>query len=225
MAEADTRGSGGSSRVRRSLGASTIDAKVSFARGGQAVPRQQPNTRLSARQKARRDDEIVKARMDGTSWRSIASEHSLSQRQCLTIMREYRQSIPTVRGRDPLELLDEMLERYEGAQDQLAEIAASSTHDTTRVGAIRTSLDGLTAQTKVRRAWRWRIDDNGFRDRRIHGILPANRQVRALCAPVCAPVLQQRRMHEEYDRSLCRGLRTPCVRGPDSSSSRERGAR
>lgn len=111
--------------------------------------RDAPRRRLTAREKTRRDDEIVRARMLGRSWASIATEHSLSQRQCQSIMREYRASNPTVRDRDPIELLDDMLERYEGAQDQLAEIAASSTHDATRVGAIRTSLEALRAQADL----------------------------------------------------------------------------
>jgi hypothetical protein len=97
----------------------------------------------------RRDEEIVLARMRGRSWRGIAAEHGLSERQCQAIMREYRESHPTIRGRDPMELLDEMLERWEGAQDQLAEIAATSKHDATRVGAIRTSLDAMRAQADL----------------------------------------------------------------------------
>jgi hypothetical protein len=97
----------------------------------------------------RRDDEIVMARMRGRSWRGIATEHGLSERQCQAIMREHRESNPTIRGRDPMELLDEMLERWEGAQDQLAEIAATSKHDATRVGAIRTSLDAMRAQAEL----------------------------------------------------------------------------
>ena len=105
--------------------------------------------RLAARDKVARDDAIVCARMRGRSWAAIASEHDLSQRQCQEIMRAYRKSHPRMRSRDPLELLDEMLDLYQGAQEELAEIAATTTHAATRVGAIRTRLDALQAQANL----------------------------------------------------------------------------
>ena len=64
-------------------------------------------------------------------------------------MAEYRNSNPSLRHRDPIDVLDEMLERYEGAQDALASIASSTAHAATRVGAIRTSLDALRMQTDL----------------------------------------------------------------------------
>jgi hypothetical protein len=126
-----------------------LRAKLSFGPEGGLLPPAAKTRRLTAREKACRDDEIVKARMCGRSWRGIAADHSLSERQCQAVMKEYRESNPTLRHRDPLELLDEMLERFEGAQDQLAEIAATSPHDATRVGAIRTALDAMRAQAQL----------------------------------------------------------------------------
>ena len=108
-----------------------------------------PTHRLTAREKVARDDAIVCARMRGRSWAAIANEHDLSERQCQEIMRAYRESHPLMRSRDPLELLDEMLERLQGAQDELAEIAATTTHAATRVGAIRTRLDALAAEANL----------------------------------------------------------------------------
>jgi hypothetical protein len=105
--------------------------------------------RLAARDKVARDDAIVCARMRGRSWAAIASEHELSQRQCQQILADYRASHPRLRERDPLELLDEMLDLYQGAQEELAEVAATSTHAATRVGAIRTRLDALQAQANL----------------------------------------------------------------------------
>lgn len=64
-------------------------------------------------------------------------------------MAQYRNSNPSLRHRDPIDVLDEMLERYEGAQDALASIASSTAHAATRVGAIRTSLDALRMQTDL----------------------------------------------------------------------------
>ena len=45
--------------------------------------------------------------------------------------------------------MDELLDGYQGAQEELAEISATSNHDATRVGAIRTRLDALAAQTNL----------------------------------------------------------------------------
>ena len=108
-----------------------------------------PTHRLAARAKVARDDAIVRARMRGRAWAAIANEHDLSERQCQEIMRAYRESHPVMRSRDPLELLDELLERYEAAGEELAEISATSKHDATRVRAIRTRLDALAAQTNL----------------------------------------------------------------------------
>ena len=104
---------------------------------------------MNAREKINRDDQIVAARMRGRSWAAIAFEHDLSERQCQQILEDYRASHPRLRERDPLELLDELLERYEAAGEELAEISATSKHDATRVGAIRTRLDALAARTNL----------------------------------------------------------------------------
>ncbi len=45
-----------------------------------------------------------------------------------------------------------MLDHYQGAQEELAEISATSKHDATRVGAIRTRLDALATQASLLRA-------------------------------------------------------------------------
>jgi hypothetical protein len=108
-----------------------------------------PTNRLTARAKVARDDAIVAERMRGRSWAAIANEHDLTERQCQAIMRAYRESHPLMRSRDPLELLDDMLERLQGAQEELAEISATTKHDATRVGAIRTRLVALAAQTNL----------------------------------------------------------------------------
>jgi hypothetical protein len=88
---------------------------------------------MNSRQKVDRDNQIVRARMRGLSWATIAATCELSERQCQTILADYRASHPRLRERDPLELLDDMLVHYQGAQEELAEISATSKHDATRV--------------------------------------------------------------------------------------------
>ena len=104
---------------------------------------------MNAREKTNRGNQIVAARMRGLSWATIAGTYELSERQCQQILEDYRASHPRLRQRDPLELLDELLDGYQGAQEELAEISATSKHDATRVGAIRTRLDALAAQTNL----------------------------------------------------------------------------
>ena len=104
---------------------------------------------MNAREKTNRDNEIVAARMRGLSWATIAGTYGLSERQCQQILEDYRASHPRLRERDPVEILDDMLDRYEAAQEELAFVSATTTHDATRVGAIRTRLDALAAQTSL----------------------------------------------------------------------------
>jgi hypothetical protein len=48
-----------------------------------------------------------------------------------------------------LSFLDDMLDHYQGAQEELALVSATTKHDATRVGAIRTRLDALAAQANL----------------------------------------------------------------------------
>jgi hypothetical protein len=104
---------------------------------------------MNAREKIVRDNQIVASRMRGLSWATIAATYGLSERQCQTILEDYRASHPRLRERDPIEILDDMLDRYESAQEELALVSATTKHDATRVGAIRTRLDVLAAQANL----------------------------------------------------------------------------
>jgi hypothetical protein len=108
-----------------------------------------PGPRMNAREKTSRDNDIVAARMRGLSWATIAENYGLSERQCQTILEDYRASHPRLRERDPIEIVDDMLERYEAAQEELALVSATTKHDATRVGAIRTRLAALEAQANL----------------------------------------------------------------------------
>jgi hypothetical protein len=87
--------------------------------------------------------------MRGLSWSMIAESYGLSERQCQAILSDYRASHPRLRERDPIEIVDEMLDRYEATQEELALVSATTKHDATRVGAIRTRLHALDAQTNL----------------------------------------------------------------------------
>ena len=128
--------------------------KFNFASRGvmHALASSKPGPRMNSRDKTNRDNEIVAARVRGQSWTTIAANYGLSERQCQTILQDYRASHPRLRQRDPIEIVDDMLDYYQGAQEELAEIAATSKHDATRVDAIRTRLDALAAQASLLRA-------------------------------------------------------------------------
>jgi hypothetical protein len=104
---------------------------------------------MNARDKTARDNEIVTARMRGMSWAAIGATFDLSERQCQKVLEDYRASHPRLRERDPVEIVDDMLDRYEAAQEELALLSATTRHDATRVGAIRTRLDALAAQANL----------------------------------------------------------------------------
>jgi hypothetical protein len=104
---------------------------------------------MNAREKTNRDNEIVAARMRGLSWAAIAARYELSERQCQQILEDYRASHPRLRERDPIEILDDMLDAYAAAQEDLAIVAATTKHRATKVGAIRTRLDALGEQTRL----------------------------------------------------------------------------
>ena len=114
-----------------------------------ATATSKPGPRMNSREKTARDNDIVAARMRGLSWATIAETYGLSDRQCQQILADYRASHPRLRERDPIEILDEMLDRYEAAQEELAIVAATTAHDATRVGAIRTRLAALEAQANL----------------------------------------------------------------------------
>ena len=129
-------------------------AKFNFAPiGAMPAPASpKPGPRMNAREKTNRDNEIVAARIRGQSWTTIAANYGLSERQCQNVLADYRASHPRLREPDPIEILDDMLDHYQGAQEEFAEISATSKHDATRVGAIRTRREALAAQASLLRA-------------------------------------------------------------------------
>ena len=126
-------------------------AKLNFAsRGAMPAPASpKPGPRMNAREKTNRDNDIVAARMRGLSWTTIAGSFGLTERQCQNILADYRASHPRLRERDPIEIVDDMIDRYEAAQEELALVSATTKHDATRVGAIRTRLAALAEQANL----------------------------------------------------------------------------
>jgi hypothetical protein len=58
----------------------------------------------------------------------------------------------TPRLRDPVEVVDQMLERYESFGERLIGIADTATNDSARVGAIKAAMEAMKAQAELMQA-------------------------------------------------------------------------
>jgi hypothetical protein len=99
-----------------------------------------------------RNAEIVGARMRGIGTEQVARTYGISVRRVRQVVEEWRATNPTLRSRDPLEIVDEILEQYAGAVEELALISATTSYDAVRVGAIRARMDTLRQMTELLQA-------------------------------------------------------------------------
>ncbi len=82
----------------------------------------------SAVDKVRRDEQIIAERARGLTWPTIARRHGLSERQCRNIW-SARPGRVSCRDLTDLEArVDEALEGYDAAIEDLAMLAASATN-------------------------------------------------------------------------------------------------
>lgn len=103
----------------------------------------------------RRNREIVTALFRGLSESQVANTYGIGERHVRRILKEWRDAHPGPRETgmgDPLALVDEALELYQGAAEELALIAATTEHGSTRVGAIRTRIDAITRRVALLQA-------------------------------------------------------------------------
>lgn len=90
--------------------------------------------------KGERNNKIVALKARGFTVPAIAEYFSLSTAQIESILRDWRQSNPSLRHTDPLEIIDEMLHGYQADMQQLGEIAESTTSGNIAVGAINARM-------------------------------------------------------------------------------------
>jgi hypothetical protein len=107
---------------------------------------------LTAAQRAERDSQIVAAKMRGLSWGQISTTYEVSERRCKEIHAAYRKANPTLRHHDPVDIVDEMLEGYQGVIEELALISATTTNDSARVGAVNAKMSAYTKITELLQA-------------------------------------------------------------------------
>lgn len=99
-----------------------------------------------------RNMEIVAAKHRGLTYTQIGHTYALSSDRCKVILREWRSVNPTIRGRDASEILDETLERYEAAIEELALVSHTTKHDAVKVGAIKARLEAIKQVTEILQA-------------------------------------------------------------------------
>jgi hypothetical protein len=106
--------------------------------------------RLRANEKVTRDRAVVIDRLNGLSWPIVAQRNGLRERQCRAIFTEWRsQEKSTLDERDPVEWLEEALDRYEAIISRLALTAEVADNDAARVGALRAQMDAMSRQTEL----------------------------------------------------------------------------
>lgn len=94
-------------------------------------------------EQAQRDADIVAARLRGLGWAQIARTYGLTVRRVQQIFAAWRQENKTLRHQDPLDIVDELLEQYQGAAEELALVAVNADNTSARVGAIRARMEAM----------------------------------------------------------------------------------
>jgi hypothetical protein len=123
-----------------SVAIATPDPRTSGSRG----------RRLPAADKVQRDRALVADRNRGLTWSAIALRHGLQERQARQIYAEWRDSEePTLVQRDPVQWLEETLDRYESIIGELASTAESADNTAARVGALKAQMDAMGRQTEL----------------------------------------------------------------------------
>jgi hypothetical protein len=107
---------------------------------------------MTSEKLAQRNNEIVAAKLRGLSWPVVADTFGISVRQGQQIMRQYRESNPSLREHDPVEIVDNILDGYQGTIEELALISANSRNDSVRVGAINAKMAAMTKTVELLQA-------------------------------------------------------------------------
>jgi hypothetical protein len=104
---------------------------------------------MTARERADRNFAVFEARVRGIAWARIATEHGISERQAQRLYAEQRENRPSLASRDPVEAVEELLDGYDAALEDLALLGRDTSHDGTRLGAIRGRLDVIRAKYEL----------------------------------------------------------------------------
>lgn len=104
---------------------------------------------MTAMQIAMRNLEVVSDRMRGDSVEVVANKYGLSGQRIRGIMAEYRESNPTLRHHDPVDIVDELLDGYTAdlrALNDTYDQAAKGNNLNARIGAVNARM---TARARI----------------------------------------------------------------------------
>ena len=104
---------------------------------------------VTAKQRSDRNAAIFEARARGFSWSRVAHEFGLTERQAQRIYQEQRQNGARLAARVPIATVEELLDGYEAALDELAVLAQDTRHDGVRLGAVRARVAVMNTTTQL----------------------------------------------------------------------------
>jgi hypothetical protein len=114
--------------------------------------------RLPAAEKVKRDQQLIRDRLRGAAWGTLAEKYGIDGSTARRIFYAWRQSNHgkkhmDLSGRDPIEIVWETAARYEAWIEQLAEIAWDpDAQDSVRVGAINSQMAATEKLTTLLQA-------------------------------------------------------------------------
>jgi hypothetical protein len=157
--------------------------------------------RLSAADKVQRDRALVADRNRGLTWSVVARRHGLQERQARQIYAEWRDSEePALVQRDPVEWLEETLDRYDSIIGELASTAECADNTAARVGALKAQMDAMSRQTEL-------LVASGLLPRNL-GVVRYETDMRQAARTIVA-VLRQHGVRPDVLRDIQQALRTP----------------
>jgi hypothetical protein len=138
--------------------------------------------------------ELIVDRNRGLPWSIIAKRYGVTERQARERYAAWREAEQAaISGRQPLEVVYELLDRYEAIQGQLAVIAETAPSASTRVSALRAQMDAMTRQTDLMQA-------SGLLPRRL-GQLRVEHDVRVTAARI-VEIFEQYGVPEEAKKAV-----------------------
>lgn len=145
------------------------------------APEAKPKKRLSVAEQFERNQQIVSQKVRGIPWSQIAREHGISIQRCQQIFAEWRESNPTLRTHDPVEIVDELLYGYQATVEDLAVLAAKPTiNDAVRVGAHNSKMKAYREMAELLQAIGALPNDLGTLRLLVDGQITAERVVTVL---------------------------------------------
>jgi hypothetical protein len=87
-----------------------------------------------------RDLKIISLTARGFSNEALGQKYGLTTRAVQKIVKEWRETTPTLRLSDPLEIIDEMLVGYKADLEHLSELAEKADNTSAAVGAVNSRM-------------------------------------------------------------------------------------